>query len=274
MATSDSGVEAEVESGEVAGASSRSLPEDGEDAGGSQEPEVEATEAPEEESKQEEAPEPDPPSSALGRAITELAQEAAHNKDRLLRTAADFENFRKRSRKDMRDRVKQAEERVFLDVLSVADNLERALAHAGDLEGEAVALRDGVDMVYKQFLATLERYNIKQIEAVGKTFDPERHEAIQQVFSEEELGIICFEMRKGYVRGDRLVRASMVVVSKGPEPEPEPEPEESDAPEVGEIVVDDAAAEDDALAVDDVLVEDDAGEEAEEEKAAPEPETN
>lgn len=217
----------------------------------------------------EETPAPAPPSSALSLAITELVQDSAKLKDRLLRTAADFENYRKRARRDMNDRVKQAEERVFLDVLSVADNLERALAHAEDVQGDAKALKDGVEMVYKQYLTTLERYNIRPIDAVGRTFDPERHEAIQQIFSDEELGTITFEMRRGYVRGDRLVRASMVVVSKGPAPEeePPPEPEEvADEPEappmepdeggtVDEVVVTEED-EDAALAMDDDPIQD------------------
>ena len=227
----------------------------------------------------EETQETAPPTSTLSQAITELVADGAKLKDRLLRTAADFENYRKRARRDMADRVKQAEERVFLDVLSVADNLERALAHAGETEGEAVALKDGVEMVYKQFFATLERYNIRPIEAVGQTFNPERHEAIQQVFSHEELGTITFEMRRGYMRGDRLVRASMVVVSKGPAPVEEPEveaaaDEAAEAMEEGvdQVVVTEeiedavlSAEEDAALAMDD---------QEDEKTPSPDPEAN
>ncbi len=151
-------------------------------------------------------------------------------KDRLLRTAADFENYKKRTRRDMTERVKLAEQRVVLDFLAVADNLERALSHAEVVEGEAIALKDGMEMVQKQFLVTLDRYSIKPFDSVGDSFNPERHEAIQQLHSDEPLGTVTFEMRKGYMRGDKLVRAAMVVVSKGPAPKDEPPPPAEDCP--------------------------------------------
>lgn len=203
----------------------------------------ESEQAPEEASDQESDQEPEedeeaeatPPTSPLSEAVNELVEDNARLKDRLLRTAAEFENYKKRARRDMTERVKMAEERVVLDFLNVADNLERALSSADEAEGESRGpLRDGVDMVYKQLLGTLERYNIKPFESVGDAFNPERHEAIQQMISDEPVGAVIFEMRKGYLRGDKLVRAAMVVVSKGPATEEKPEkeaaPPEEEAP--------------------------------------------
>ena len=260
MPTSDTGEEPRVEAG-------TEEPEQAEE--GATEPDDQQAE---ESAPAEDAP-PARPTSSLSTVMAGLVEDNARLKDRLLRTAAEFENYKKRARRDMRDRVRQGEERVVLDFLGVADNMERALEHVKDVEGEAAALRDGVDMVYKQLLGTLERYNIKQFESVGEMFNPERHEAIQQLHSDHEMGTITFDMRKGYMRGDKLVRAAMVVVSKGPEPEPEPEPEQE--PEQEEEVVAAEPEEDEVLvegipdAVD--LEEDEVVVEDEEEAAKPAP---
>jgi len=175
------------------------------------------------------APEPTPiPTSRLSLAIQELQDQVAslHDDkknlhDRLLRTAADYDNYKKRSRKELSDRSKQAEDRVVLDFLPVLDNLERALAHTTGRDDDPLV--DGVEMVYKQFLGMLERYGIAPVTALGEPFDPEFHEAVQQIYSDEPLGHVCYEMQKGYRRHDRLVRPATVVVSKGPEPEAEAE---------------------------------------------------
>jgi molecular chaperone GrpE len=153
--------------------------------------------------------------SVLSLAIVRLQDANRATHDRLLRVAADFDNYKKRSRKDQTDAVRRAEEKLALEFLPILDNLERALAHA---EGAQGTLGEGVAMVYKQFLATLERYEIRPFEAMDQPFDPERHEAIQQTYSDKALGTICQVMQKGYRRGEKLVRAAMVVVSLGPAP--------------------------------------------------------
>jgi len=169
-----------------------------------------------------------PPVSALAGAIIALQEAQKSSHDRLLRVAADFENYKTRSRRDLGESVRRAEERVVLEFLPVMDNLERALDHAGT---EAGPLRDGVAMIHKQFLAVLEKHEIKPFVSVGEPFDPERHEAIQQAPSEFGLGIVCHEAQRGYLRGDRLVRPAMVVVSLGPATAPAPKPEVGEAPE-------------------------------------------
>jgi len=167
------------------------------------------------------------PTSPLTLAITTLQQQKQETWDRLLRTAAEFDNYKKRSKRDVVDSTRRAEDRVVLDFLPIIDNLERALAHALEEDG----LVDGVKMVHKQFLTTLEKYDIHPFDSVGQTFDPERHEAIQQMPSDQAAGDICNELQRGYIRGDRLVRPAMVVVSSGPlkdDPTPEQEPPETE----------------------------------------------
>jgi molecular chaperone GrpE len=162
------------------------------------------------------------PTSLLGRAVTDLQEALRTSHDRMLRLAADHENYKKRSRKEANDAVRQAEEKTVEAFLPVMDNLERALAHAEAGGG----LVEGVGMVHKQFLSVLERLGIKPIESMGQPFDPERHEAIQQAPSPLPPGTVCQEAQRGYLRGDRLVRPAMVVVSLGPVSAPAAEGDE------------------------------------------------
>lgn len=143
------------------------------------------------------------------------AAEIARLRDQLLRTAADFDNFRKRSRREQDDAQKRGQSQVVKDLLPVFDNLERA-AQSADTATDAKAVAEGVRMVIKQFENTLERMGIKRVPAVGMPFDPAVHEAIQHVESPDQpAGVVLHEVQAGYVFGDQLVRAAMVVVSKG-----------------------------------------------------------
>lgn len=151
--------------------------------------------------------------SPVGEALLTLARERDQNRDRLLRTAADFDNYKKRSKRDQTDAVRRAEERVAQDFLPVIDNLERALAHAA---GSDDTLAAGVRMVHKQFLSALEKHEIRPFDSVDQPFNPELHEAVQQAASDKPVGTVCLELQRGYRRGDKLVRAAMVVVSTGP----------------------------------------------------------
>lgn len=211
-------------------------------------PEADEAEAEDPEEAEEAPAAPRPPmqiaTSPLSLAISSLVDEKKALRDRWLRTAADFENFKKRSRRDIVERAKQAEDRMVLDFLPVVDNLERALEHSNGGDQES-ALVNGVDMVYKQFLSTLERYGITPCEAIGQPFDPEYHEAIQQMHSDQPAGSVCNVLQRGFRRRERLVRAALVVVSLGPMPEAkEPEePAEAEEPEVAEEAAVEAAVE-------------------------------
>ena len=144
------------------------------------------------------------------------AAEMARMRDQLLRTAADFDNFRKRARREQDDAQKRGQAGVLKDLLPVFDNLERAAQHA-DTANDAKAVADGVRIVLKQFETTLERMGIKRIPAIGVAFDPALHEAIQHVESPDQpAGVVLHEVQAGYTIGDMLLRAALVVVSKGP----------------------------------------------------------
>jgi molecular chaperone GrpE len=149
-----------------------------------------------------------------GDPLEEARAEIARIRDQLLRTAADYDNFRKRTRRELDDAQKRGREELLRELLPVFDNLERAVVHAGQAS-DAKAVADGVGMVLKQFADTLGRIGIKRVSTVGSPFDPAQHEAIQQLETDEHpAGTIVAEVQPGYAMGDRLVRAAMVVVAK------------------------------------------------------------
>jgi len=162
----------------------------------------------------------DDPPAAPPDAVSLLTAERDRLKDQLLRTAADYDNFRKRARKDLEDALRRSKEDAIRELLPVADNLERAVDAAGSAK-DAQAVVDGVKMVLKLFTDTLDRLGIERVPSVGQRFDPQVHEAIQQVDTDaHEPGTIVAELVPGYRMGDRLVRAAMVAVAR-PAPKPE-----------------------------------------------------
>ena len=149
--------------------------------------------------------------------LATLNEELTKTKDALLRTAADFDNFRKRQRREMDDMKKYAAEKVLLELLPALDNLQRALAAAGQSNAESKSLVDGVKMVAEQFRSALENQGLKAYVSVGQKFDPQKHEAISEREQEgTEAGTVVEEFQKGYMLHDRVARPAMVVVAKGP----------------------------------------------------------
>ncbi|MEK6606613.1 MAG: nucleotide exchange factor GrpE, partial [Myxococcota bacterium] len=149
--------------------------------------------------------------------LAALEAEKKETWDRLLRTAADLDNFRKRARRDVTEAVERGREEVLREVLPVADNLERALAHAGEADGP---LLEGVRMVQRQLLQALERFDIRPYDSVGLAFDPERHEALSQEETDATPpGTIVREFQRGYRHGARVVRPAMVVVARAAAPQ-------------------------------------------------------
>jgi len=146
--------------------------------------------------------------------LEKAKEEAARLKDQLLRTAADFDNFRKRARKDVEDAQKKGLERALLEVLPVSDNLERAIQAAGHTK-EVGAIVEGVRMVLKMTEDALGRLGVERVESVGQPFDPSLHEAVQQLESDAPAGTVVHEMVPGYRLGGKLLRAAMVAVAKG-----------------------------------------------------------
>jgi molecular chaperone GrpE len=146
--------------------------------------------------------------------LEQARADTARIRDQLLRTAADYDNFRKRTRRELDDAQKRGREELLRELLPVFDNLERAVVHAGQAS-DAKAVADGVGMVLKQFGDTLARIGIKRVPTVGVSFDPTVHEAIQQLETDEHPpGTIVAEVQPGYIAGEKLLRAAMVVVAK------------------------------------------------------------
>lgn len=145
----------------------------------------------------------------------ELAEkEGEEFKQRWMRASADLENLRKRTRREKDEFRKYGHDKFALELLPVVDNLERALDHA-EKSADSGGIVDGVQMVYRQIIGALEKHGIVGIDACGCKFDPEHHEAIQQVeTTEHETGIVVEQYQKGYSLHDRLLRPAMVSVAK------------------------------------------------------------
>jgi molecular chaperone GrpE len=171
--------------------------------------------------------------------LAEAREGAERTRQQLLRVAADYDNFRKRSTRELEDERRRARHGVLRELLPVFDNLERAGVHVGDAT-DAAAIGEGIRMVLKQFTDTLARLGIERVEAEARPFDPGVHESIQLVDSDDvPAGIVVSVAQAGYRQGDELIRPALVVVSKGPAApppvettadEPSAEPAEPAAP--------------------------------------------
>ncbi|MGE0784861.1 MAG: nucleotide exchange factor GrpE [Sandaracinaceae bacterium] len=154
--------------------------------------------------------------------LAKLEVERDKLKDQLLRTAADFDNFRKRSRKELELAERKGKESVLLEVLPVIDNLERAV-QAAQGATEVSAVIDGVNMVLKLFADTAQRLGLTRVESLGERFDPNLHDAFQyQETDAHPPGTIAMQYQAGYRLGDKLLRPAMVAVAKKPAGSEEP----------------------------------------------------
>ena len=147
--------------------------------------------------------------------VVERAQaERDRMREQLLRIAADFDNFRKRSRKEIEDVRRRTVEDTLREVLPVVDNLERAAAAMDDAT-EVSAVADGVTMVLRGFEDVANRLGLKRVQSVGQLFDPACHDAMQQQETDDHApGTVVAEVVPGYYLGERLLRPAMVVVAK------------------------------------------------------------
>jgi molecular chaperone GrpE len=140
-------------------------------------------------------------------------EEVKVNYDRFVRQVAELENFKKRATREKDEAVRFANESLVRDLLPVIDNLERAVAHAQG-GGNGKPLVEGVEMVLKGLLDVLAKHGVAQISAVGQPFDPEKHEAMAQVESENHApNTVIEEHHKGYLLKDRLLRPALVTVA-------------------------------------------------------------
>lgn len=141
-----------------------------------------------------------------------LKEQIAQLEDRVMRQMAEFENFRKRTDREKQAMFETGAKSVIEKILPVVDNFERGLATVPE-ENKEDPFVDGMNRVYKQLLTELDNIGVKPIEAVGQEFDPNLHNAVMQVASEEyESGVVAQELQKGYTYRDSVVRHSMVAV--------------------------------------------------------------
>lgn len=150
-----------------------------------------------------------------------LKSEVAEAQERAFRIAAELDNFRKRSRREMEEGLKFAQLPLARDLLSIVDNLQRALEAASEAE-QAGGLIQGVRMVANQLLQVLRSHQCEAIPALGQPFDPNLHQALQMEASTEyPANTVSRELSSGYRIHDRVIRPAQVFVSTGPGPEAE-----------------------------------------------------
>lgn len=143
-----------------------------------------------------------------------LRKQADENMERYLRTQADFDNFRRRSRQEKEDFAKYASSKLIEQLLPVLDNFERAIAASKDSK-DFESLLKGIEMTQRQLGQVLEQEGLAKMDTEGQPFNPDYHQAIMQVESEEhEEGVIVEELQKGYVFKDKVLRPAMVKVAK------------------------------------------------------------
>jgi molecular chaperone GrpE len=146
--------------------------------------------------------------------VAALQAERDELKDRMLRIAAEFENFKKRARVTQTEAEAAVRERILKDVLEIADSLERAATTSAT---DASAVQKGVELVLRVLQQKLERHEVRAFPSKGETFDPRLHNAISRVESDDvPAGAVAVELQKGYRIGDKLLREAMVSVSTGP----------------------------------------------------------
>jgi molecular chaperone GrpE len=155
-----------------------------------------------------------PPPGAQGESLNALQEELARCQDRLLRTTAEFDNYRKRTERERREVTDRAVEALLLDLVSIVDDFERAIgAEAGG--GSVDAYRQGVDLIHRRVLGVLGRRGVVPIDAVGADFDPNVHQAVTtEPAADRRDGEVIEQFRRGYMIGDRLLRPAMVKVAR------------------------------------------------------------
>jgi len=165
-----------------------------------------------------EAPAAPPPEVDETAALEERLRDA---EERHVRLYAEFENYKKRTARENEDFRRYANEGVLKEMLPVLDNFERAVSHAKEAEGAgapAGGLLEGVELIRKQFLDVLGKLGVSPIEAVGKPFDPQVHQAVSQVATADAAaGTVVDELQRGFFFRERVLRPAMVVVAGAPE---------------------------------------------------------
>lgn len=176
------------------------------------------------------------------KAVEEGDDAVEEEKGKYVRLAADFENYRRRSMEDLRKQDAKSTAKVCKQILQVLDNFERAIAAVNPETEREKSISSSYQAINRQLLDALTKLKVEPMDAVGETFDPSLHEAIQKMESDEfKEDVVCQQFQRGYRLGDVLIRPAVVAVSTGPGPEEESEGDANDgesggfAEEAGEV---------------------------------------
>lgn len=189
--------------------------------------ESEACQDPEAEGEiQSEEPEPRADERSLEERLAEAQQQAQEAQDRYLYAVAELQNYKRRTQRDLADRLQYANEQILGDLLPVVDHLRLALEAAAE-STDTETLRRGVEMTLAQLEGVMARYGVAPIQTVGETFDPSVHEAVERVAADAPEGTVVEEVTRGYRLHDRTLRAARVkvAVARADEEREEGEPE-------------------------------------------------
>ena len=161
--------------------------------------------------------EPEEEIQRLREALAAKTREAEEQRERHLRTAAEFDNARKRAAREREEYTRYANESLLRELLPVLDNFDRALQAARG-EAGAAAVTAGIELIQRELLRVLEKFGVTPFVSVGQPFDPERHEAVARVPAESQPeGTVVHETARGYMLNGRVLRAAMVTVATPPD---------------------------------------------------------
>jgi molecular chaperone GrpE len=155
---------------------------------------------------------PEQPEAVIKPVIVQEEEEPL--RDQLLRLRADFDNFRKRTQRERGELFQLANETLFLEMLPVIDHFEMGFKSAEEHKTDC-SVTEGFRLVYNQLLDVLKKFNVTPIDAVGEPFDPHRHESLMHLPSDQPAETVIEQARRGYLLGERLLRAAQVIVSSG-----------------------------------------------------------
>ena len=158
--------------------------------------------------------EPEQPDAVTEQVIPPVVPEDEPMRDQLLRLRADFDNFRKRTQRERSELFLMANETLFLELLPIIDHFEMGFKSAEEHKTDC-SVTEGFRMVYNQLLDVLKKFNVTAIDTIGEPFDPHRHESLLHMPSDKPAGTVIEQIRRGYMLGEKLLRAAQVIVSSG-----------------------------------------------------------
>ena len=152
---------------------------------------------------------------AVEEKIAEIERTLDATRDQLLRRTAELENMRRRHQQEREQLIFDANKRLILDMLGIIDDLERTIEHASESNDP---LTQGIELIYKSFLKTLERYGVRPMQTLGEPFDPMKHDALlEEPRDDVAPGLVTREIQRGYLLNDSILRHAKVFVSKAAE---------------------------------------------------------